>query len=105
MMSWPSTVTVPALGLTMPQTMLISVVLPAPFGPSRAKISPRRISKLMRCSAWNPDAYVFERLEMEMIEGMGAPAAAAGKVEKSDLGRWVARQKRRGDSKPRAPGL
>jgi hypothetical protein len=32
MMSWPSTVTVPADGLTMPQMMLISVVLPAPFG-------------------------------------------------------------------------
>ena len=29
--------------LTMPQMMLISVVLPAPFGPSSAKISPRRI--------------------------------------------------------------
>ena len=32
---------VPALGVTMPQMMLISVVLPAPFGPSSAKISPR----------------------------------------------------------------
>jgi hypothetical protein len=31
----------PAFGLTMPQMMLISVVLPAPFGPSKAKISPR----------------------------------------------------------------
>jgi hypothetical protein len=30
-----------AAGLTMPQMMLISVVLPAPFGPSSAKISPR----------------------------------------------------------------
>ena len=40
-MSWPSTATLPALGLTMPQMMLISVVLPAPFGPSSAKISPR----------------------------------------------------------------
>jgi hypothetical protein len=28
------------VGVTMPQTMLISVVLPAPFGPSSAKISP-----------------------------------------------------------------
>ena len=34
-MSWPSTVTRPPLGVTMPQTMEISVVLPAPFGPSR----------------------------------------------------------------------
>ena len=40
-MSWPPTVTLPALGLAMPQMMLISVVLPAPLGPSSAKISPR----------------------------------------------------------------
>jgi hypothetical protein len=32
-------------GATMPQTMLISVVLPAPLGPSSAKISPRRMSR------------------------------------------------------------
>ena len=44
-MSWPSTMHRPSLALTMPQMMLISVVLPAPFGPSRAKISPRRISR------------------------------------------------------------
>ncbi len=40
----------------MPQMMLISVVLPAPFGPSSAKISPRRISRLTLLSAWKPDA-------------------------------------------------
>ena len=38
----------PAVGVTMPQTMLISVVLPAPLGPSSAKISPSRISRSMR---------------------------------------------------------
>jgi hypothetical protein len=36
--------------------MLISVVLPAPFGPSSAKISPGRISRSTLFSAWNPDA-------------------------------------------------
>ena len=45
-----------ALALTMPQTMLISVVLPAPFGPSSANISPRRISRSMPFSAWKPEA-------------------------------------------------
>ncbi len=45
-----------AVGLTMPQTMLISVVLPAPLGPSSAKISPRRMSRLMPFSAWKPEA-------------------------------------------------
>jgi hypothetical protein len=46
----------PALGVTMPQTMLISVVLPAPFGPSSAKISPRWISRSTRFSACRPEA-------------------------------------------------
>ena len=48
MMSWPPTVTVPVDGVTIPQTMLISVVLPAPFGPSSAKISPLSMSRSMR---------------------------------------------------------
>ena len=40
----------------MPQTMLMSVVLPAPFGPSRAKISPLAISRLTFFSASKPPA-------------------------------------------------
>src|SRR6187399_1585248 len=67
-MSWPSTVTRPAVGLTIPQTMLISVVLPAPLGPSKAKISPRRMSRLMPFSAWRPEAKLLERFETEMID-------------------------------------
>jgi hypothetical protein len=55
-MSWPSTVTLPVVGVTIPQMMLISVVLPAPLGPSRAKISPFLMSRLMSLSAWNPEA-------------------------------------------------
>jgi hypothetical protein len=45
----------PALVLTMPQTMLISVVLPAPLGPSRAKITPRRMSRSTPLRAWKPE--------------------------------------------------
>src|ERR1700693_1851715 len=51
----------------MPQMVLMSVVFPAPFGPSRAKISPRRISRSMFLSAWRPDAKVLERFDTEMI--------------------------------------
>src|SRR5689334_9600605 len=51
----------------MPHTMLISVVLPAPFGPSSPKISPRRISRFVRFNASNPDAYVFVKSLIEMI--------------------------------------
>ena len=43
--SCPSAVTRPEVGLTGPQTMPISVVLRAPFGPKSANISPRRISR------------------------------------------------------------
>ena len=55
-MSWPSAMTVPVEAVTMPQMMLISVVLPAPFGPSSAKISPRRISRSTFLRAWKPVA-------------------------------------------------
>ena len=44
------------MALRMPQTMPISVVLPAPLGPSSAKISPRLMSRLISFSARNPDA-------------------------------------------------
>src|SRR6188472_3694601 len=67
MMSCPPTRTLPSLGLTIPQMMLISVVLPAPLGPSNAKISPRWMSKLTLLSAWYPVAYVFDRFSIEMI--------------------------------------
>jgi hypothetical protein len=52
----PIAVTWPTLALTMPQMMLIRVVLPAPLGPSRARISPRRISRLMLRKASKPPA-------------------------------------------------
>src|SRR4051794_1527621 len=51
----------------MPQITLIRVVLPAPFGPSSAKISPRSISRLTPLRALNPDAYSFESLETVMM--------------------------------------
>ena len=55
-MSCPSTRIVPWLGRTRPQMVPIRVVLPAPFGPSRAKISPRLISRLTFLSAVKPEA-------------------------------------------------
>ena len=52
----PATATLPEVGLTSPQTMPMSVVLPAPLGPSRAKISPCRISRSTFLSAVSPEA-------------------------------------------------
>ena len=40
MISYPPTKTDPEVGVTSPQIILIKVVLPAPFGPSNANISP-----------------------------------------------------------------
>ena len=54
MISKFSTVTFPEEGVTIPHIMLIKVVLPAPFGPSRAIISPFFISKLTFFKASNP---------------------------------------------------
>jgi len=55
-MSWPPTVTLPSVATARPQMMLISVVLPAPLGPSSAKISPARMSRLTLRSAVKPEA-------------------------------------------------
>src|SRR5688572_21770543 len=76
-MSYPSTRMLPSPGLTMPQMMLISVVFPAPLGPSKAKISPRRISRSMFLSAWKPDAYVLERFLTEITDCTDDDAASA----------------------------
>ena len=54
--SCPKAVIVPAVGRTSPHTAPISVVLPAPFGPSSAKISPLRISRSIPSSALVPPA-------------------------------------------------
>src|SRR3954449_11354186 len=79
--------TLPSLGLTMPQTVEISVVLPAPFGPSSAKISPRRISRFTSLSAEKPDAYVLERLEIVMMFGMAWTIADTARFGMDERGR------------------
>src|SRR5260221_13003762 len=72
-MSCPAAVTVPVVGVTMPHTMLMSVVLPAPFGPRSAKISPFTMSRSTFFSACRPEAYVLVRLEIDRIGGMKRP--------------------------------
>src|SRR3569832_662281 len=75
-MSWPSTRTTPEVGVTMPQMMLIKVVLPAPLGPSSAKISPWPMSRSTLLSACKPDSYVLVSFEMEMMDDMAACLAS-----------------------------
>src|SRR5262249_40507931 len=94
-MSCPSTSTVPVVGVTMPQMMLMRVVLPAPFGPSRAKISPRRISRLMFFRASKPEPNFFDRFWTEMTGDM---ASMAGRALAFRLGwREIGRLGRRGN--------
>jgi hypothetical protein len=50
-MSWPSIVAVPDVGARVVVRIEMVVVLPAPFGPSSAKNSPARTSKLMPSTA------------------------------------------------------
>src|ERR1043165_6408677 len=50
--SCPATRAVPDVGLRTVQRMRMVVVLPAPLGPSRPKISPARASKLTWSTAW-----------------------------------------------------
>src|SRR6187431_1781625 len=69
-MSCPAASTFPDVGVTMPQMMLISVVLPAPFGPSRAKISPFRISRSTGFKASTPPAYCLRKPRMERIASL-----------------------------------
>src|SRR5260221_3982266 len=84
MTSWPSARTRPLVGVTMPQMTLMSVVFPAPFGPSRAKISSRRISRLTLFSAWNPDGNVLTRFETEMAGRTRPIYIAAGRGAEID---------------------
>jgi len=44
----------PAVASISRETTLSSVVLPAPFGPITATVSPALISRLKSNSAWNP---------------------------------------------------
>ena len=52
-MEWPPMKASPALGATRPLIMEMVVVLPAPLGPSRLKISPRRIVRFTSLTAWS----------------------------------------------------
>ena len=51
-MSWPFRDAVPWLGVMTVASIRSVVVLPAPFGPSRPKISPARTSNETRSTAW-----------------------------------------------------
>jgi hypothetical protein len=63
-MSTPSRCTVPAVGSTRPATMLMSVLLPAPLGPSRPNI-PVGISRSTPLSAQTGPGWIFTSPRMD----------------------------------------
>jgi len=65
-MSAPATVAVPVVGAMKQVRIFIVVDLPAPFGPRKPRISPRRSSKLASFSATKLP-YSFPRPEASII--------------------------------------
>src|SRR5579884_739598 len=57
--SWPATVATPAVGAESVVSILTTVDLPAPFGPSRPKTEPAGIWRLMPRTASTPPLYVL----------------------------------------------
>src|ERR1700736_1713741 len=69
----------PTVGRSTPVRQLKNVLLPAPFGPMMARISPRRISKSTLLSAVNPPKRIVR--PSVRSTGAGAPSRVlAGKV-------------------------
>ena len=67
----------PEVGRSTPVTQLKKVLLPAPFGPMMARISPRRISRLTLLSAVRPP----KRMVSASVRSTGAvspPRLSAG---------------------------
>src|SRR5687768_6512964 len=75
----PRTLTSPLSGARRPSRISTVVVLPAPFGPSKPKISPGATSKLTPSTAWT-DPYALRtsptRMTAPAASGRGARAVA-----------------------------
>ncbi len=72
---WPSSTTVPEVGCSMPERILMRVDLPAPFSPMMACTSPRFTSK----STLNSTGTSLNDLEMRLaarIAGALTPTAS-----------------------------
>src|SRR3990167_6379806 len=80
-MSRPSRSTAPASGRRWPVTRLKSVVLPAPFGPMIAAISPRARARLTPATAWKPSNALWTSRTSSTPEPQEAPAPV---VERTD---------------------
>src|SRR3546814_9405825 len=84
-MSRPTTCASPLVGFSRPHSILKVFYLPAPFGPSRPKISPLRTSKLtVSVAVKSPKRFVRSRQETATSEASSTgdnPSASADRSE------------------------
>ena len=81
--SIPSTVAVPVVGSRRVERILVSVVFPAPFGPSSPKISPRRTSRLTPRSA----SVRTTSLKRNPLRALNRRVTSRATMTGSDMGR------------------
>src|SRR5271155_5226766 len=63
----PNTLTPPAVGRMSPNSSLMVVVLPAPFGPRNPNMAPSSMAKLTLLTAMSFSPKIFVRLSISMI--------------------------------------
>src|SRR4029453_9165249 len=77
MMSWPATDALPLVGAISPHSILIVVVLPAPFGPRKPNICPRvTVSDRLTTASMSPNRRV-RRSVSRIAGGPFGPGGAA----------------------------
>src|SRR5690606_36076066 len=82
----PRILTKPAVGLIKPQSMEISVVLPAPFGPNSPKVSPSSIARSRFATAHRSSSrYRLERFSIWITVLFTPPALIAQKTPPPNL--------------------
>src|SRR5262245_48067988 len=86
-MSCPSKRMVPALTGRTPDTQLMRVVLPEPFGPMRPKRSPGRTERLTPFSAVKPPKRLTSPSTSRSGSAMGSAAPQAARQAEDALGR------------------
>ena len=86
----PSTVSVPAVGLVRPTAMVSRVVLPAPFGPTRATMWPPGMVSVQSRSAHRRRYRLPSSLvSMTFMTGYGRKRAGHGDIRLSGVLRWT----------------
>ena len=79
--STPPTWAVPLVGTTRDVSMPAVVVLPAPFGPRRPKISPRRTDRSRPSTAVTPPGYTLVNATVWMTSSSGARGSDEAALE------------------------